>query len=257
MKIFYNTFLFTIILLVSINSVSYSQNARDIVKGNLIQFNDNGAYCWYQDERSIVDVVKGKLIVGSVASGTSVGGTFRNGDVEVAIFDLQTGSRTRTALRKGDPKVFYCDDHNAPAFLVRPDGKYLAFYAAHFYDSSSYYRIYDAGVWGPEQRFNWKTQRPGGINFQTTYSNVYYLSAEGRTYNFVRGNNKSPNLMFSTDMGNSWSYGGQLTTNANIGYNNGYYKYCSNGIDRIDFICNDYHPRDYNTSIFHGYIKNG
>jgi hypothetical protein len=48
-----------------------------------------------------------------------------------------------------------------------------------------------------------------------------------------------------------------LTTNANVGYNNGYYKYSNNGVDRIDFICSDYHPRDFPTSIFHGYIKSG
>jgi len=76
-------------------------------------------------------------------------------------------------------------------------------------------------------------------------------------YNFVRGNNKRPNLMVSTDRGDTWTSGGQLTTKANVGYNNGYYKYCSNGIDRIDFVCSDYHLRDFPTSIFHGYIQNG
>jgi len=38
---------------------------------------------------------------------------------------------------------------------------------------------------------------------------------------------------------------------------NGYLKYCSNQVDRVDFICTEYHPRDYNTSIYHGYFKNG
>jgi hypothetical protein len=227
------------------------------VKGNLIQFNDNGAWCWYQDERAIIDVSNGKLILGSDASPSGAGGNLRNGNVESVIYDVNTGSLQRYTLRKGDPNVFYCDDHNAPAFLIRPDGKYLTIYAAHFYDTSSYYRVFDAGAWGDEKSFNWKKQRPGGANFQTTYSNIFYLSSENRVYNFVRGNNKSPNFMYSTDQGDTWTYGGQLTTNANIGYNNGYYKYCSNGIDRIDFICSDYHPRDFNTSIFHGYIYKG
>ena len=244
-------------MVVSCWIAAFSQNQRDLVKGNLIQFNDNGAWCWYQDERVVVDAARGNLILGTDASASGVGGSPRSGDVEAVIYDLQAGVPQRFTLREGESRVFYCDDHNSPAFLIRQDGKYLAMYAAHFNDTSSYYRIYDAGVWGAETRFNWKTERPGGANFQTTYSNLFYLSAEGRTYNFVRGNNKSPNLMFSTDMGDTWSYGGQLTTNANIGYNNGYYKYWSNGVDRIDFICSDYHPRDYNTSIFHGYVKNG
>ena len=117
--------------------------------------------------------------------------------------------------------------------------------------------MYNGGVWGPQQVFDWSKQRPGGVNFQTTYSNLFYLSAEGRTYNIARGNDKSPNLMASTNMGDTWSYGGQLTMNANVGYVNGYLKYWGNGVDRIDFICTEYHPRDYNTSIYHGYIKNG
>lgn len=90
---------------------------------------------------------------------------------------------------------FWCDDHNAPAVLVRPDGKYLAMYAAHFNDTSSYYRIYDEDEWGPEQRFNWNEEIPGCSNFQTTYSNVYHLSAKGRTYNFARTNNTEVQIL--------------------------------------------------------------
>ncbi len=255
-RIFFAKIFLVAALVVTTGTISFGQNARDLVKGNLIQFNDNGGWCWYQDERAIVDMTAGKLLLGSDGSGTGVGGSARSGDVEAVLFDLKTRSLQRYTLREGDPSVFYCDDHCAPAFLLRPDGKYLAFYAAHFNDSSSHYRLFDGSTWGPEKVFDWKKERPGGVNFQTTYSNLHYLSAEGRMYNFVRGNNKSPNVMVSTDMGTSWVYGGQLTTNANVGYNNGYYKYSSNGVDRIDFICSDYHPRDFPTSIFHGYIKN-
>jgi hypothetical protein len=143
--------------------------------------------------------------------------------------------------------------------LAEKQQEVLAMYAAHFNDTSSYYRMYDggSGVWGTEQRFNWKLQRPGGSNFQTTYSNLHYLSAENRMYNFVRGNNKSPNIMVSTDMGDTWSYGGQLTRNNGVGYNNGHYRYSENGIDRIEILFTEYHPRDFYTSIYHGYIQGG
>lgn len=60
--------------------------------------------------------------------------------------------------------------------------------------------------------------------------------------------------MISTNMGDTWAYGGQLLTVSEVGYVNGYFKYSSNGIDRIDFVCTEHHPDDYNTSIFHGYI---
>jgi len=245
------------LFLAGLASTVFGQNQRDLVKGNLIQFNDNGAWCWYQDERAVIDPILGKLVLGSDGSGSGVGGSPRSGDVEAVVFDLRSGIPTRFTLRESDPTAFYCDDHNAPAFVVRPDGKYLSMYAAHFNDTSSHYRVYDGGVWGPEQVFNWRTQRPGGSNFQTTYSNLHYLSAEGRTYNFVRGNNKSPNSIVSSNFGDTWTYGGQLTRNDGVGYNNGYYRYAGNGVDRIDFIFTEYHPRDFFTSIYHGYIQGG
>jgi len=46
-------------------------------------------------------------------------------------------------------------------------------------------------------------------------------------------------------------------TNINVGYVSGYFKYCDNGVDRIDFIGTETHPRDSSTSMYHGYIKNG
>ncbi len=248
--------LFPIFITLFLDSDVFSQEQHDIVKGTLIQFNDNGAWCWYQDERAVIDITGNKLILGSDASNNGFGGSPREGDVEAVIFDINKRSIEKTILKDGasSPSTFYADDHNAPAFIVRPDGKYLAMYAAHFGDTSSHYRIYEAGSWGTEQLFRWKQEVPGGANFQTTYSNVYYLSAYNRMYNFVRGNNRSPNLMISYDMGDTWSYGGQLTTSGNVGYNNGYYRYWGNGIDRIDFIFTEAHPRDFYTSIYHGYI---
>jgi hypothetical protein len=231
-----------------------AQEHRDIVNGNLIQFNDNGAWCWYQDERGVVDTAKGKIIVASVTSAAGVGGSPVDGDLRAVIFDLNTMTPQEYLLRHGGGN-FYCDDHHAPAVLVRPDGKYLAMYAAHFNDTTSYYRIYDGDQWGPENGFNWNRNIPGGSNFQTTYSNLYYLSIEGRTYNFARAYNRSPNCMVSTNMGDTWTYGGQLTTIAAVGYVDGYFKYMGNGADRIDFVCAEHHPDDYNTSIYHGYIK--
>lgn len=233
------------------------QNAKDIVKGNLIQFNDNGAWCWYQDERAVIDPAAGRLIVGSVANSRGVGGNPRNGDIDVVFYNLMSGISSRFTLAEGGSNFTGSDDHNAPAFLVRPDSKYLAFYAGHNNNNNSYYRIFSNDTWGAQQVFDWNARRPGGVNFATTYSNLFYLSSEGRTYNIARGNNKSPNIMSSTDNGDNWIYGGQLTSNANVGYVNGYLKYWSNGVDRVDFICTEYHPRDYNTSIYHGYFKNG
>jgi hypothetical protein len=62
--------------------------------------------------------------------------------------------------------------------------------------------------------------------------------------------------MLSTNLGDTWSYAGQMTSNANVGYVNGYFRYHDDG-QRVDFICTEYHPRDFNTSLYHGYISNG
>jgi hypothetical protein len=240
-------------------TVALSQTQRDLVKGNLIQFNDNGAWCWYQDERAIVDTVGSKVIIGSDASDNGVGGRPREGDVDAVIFDLQTRTSQRFLLKDGasDPVAFYADDHNAPAFLVRPDGKYVAMYAAHNTQKRSYWRIFDGSSWSPEQVFDWNAQ-PGGADFNTTYSNMYSMTLEGRVYNIARGAGRSPNFIVSTNSGDTWSYGGRVTfSDVSVGYVDGYFRYCGNGVDRIDFICTEHHPRDYNTSIYHGYIKNG
>jgi hypothetical protein len=224
----------------------------------LIQFNDNGAWCWFQSERAVVDINGGKIVVGSDASGAGTGGSPREGDVEASIFDLQSGASQTYTLKDGasDPTAFYADDHNAPGLLVMPNGRYLAIYAGHNTEKYSYWRIFDGTNWSSEQTYDWNTQ-PGGADFNTTYSNPHYLAAEGRIYNFSRGTDHgSPNLITSDDLGQTWTYRGILATNQNVGYVNGYFNYCGNGVDRIDFVCTEYHPADYNTSIYHGYVSN-
>ena len=80
---------------------------EDIVQGNLIQFNDNGLCCWFQDERVIVDKVNGKAILGIDESQSGTGGSPRNGIVRAVIYDLHTGTSERYQLRKSgsDEKI--------------------------------------------------------------------------------------------------------------------------------------------------------
>jgi len=245
--------------LITLLSLSAFGQIEDIVYGDLVQFNDNGAWCWYQDERAVVDTIGGNLIVGSIASDSGCGNLPRFGNVEAVVFDFQSMIGQRNVLRQGNGQ-FYCDDHHAPGILVRPGGKYTAFYAAHFGLQSSFFKIYDAGAWGTEYEFSWNDSIPGGSDYQTTYSNLYYLSLEDRIFNFSRGNDGgSPNFMYSDNDGDRWAYGGQLAagTPGVGGYGKGYYKYWGNGVDRIDFICTETHPRNYNTSIYHAYMQNG
>ena len=115
---YHKKLLFLVIIHIAfLNMIASGQDGQDLVSGNLIQFNDNGAWCWYQDERAVVDTISGKLILGSDASGSGVGGSSRNGHIEGIIFDLQTRISERTLFRNSG-----CDDHNVPAFLILPDG---------------------------------------------------------------------------------------------------------------------------------------
>jgi hypothetical protein len=217
-----------------------------------VPINDNGAWCWFQDERALVDPANNTLLVGSVAAPGGPGGTERGGNIEVAVLNLSTGEHRVHVLHE----QLESDDHNAPALLIRPDGRYLAMYAKHKTDNYSRWRVsvrpHDASDWEPEQVFDW-TELADGRG--ATYSNLHRLAAESRTYNFVRAINDDPTLMVSDDDGSTWSYGGKLFTRPKVGYVNGYTRYSSNGTDRIDLITTDHHPRDFNNSIYHGYLQ--
>ncbi|HJS08374.1 MAG TPA: BNR-4 repeat-containing protein [Pirellulales bacterium] len=226
---------------------------------NLVVFNDNGAWCWYQDPRVVHDPENNTLLIASVAAFEGVDGDRRGGDVDIASYDLKSNDSWRFVLHHA---LLTQDDHNTPAVLIRPDGRYLAMYTRHNQDNFTYWRIstrpHDATHWRPERTFDWtpflKTVDPKN---HVTYSNLFYLSAEKQVYNFSRAVNTDPTILLSKDQGDSWSFGGKLLTSKRRGYVNGYPKYASNGVDRIDFVTTEHHPRDFNTSIYHGYIQGG
>lgn len=225
----------------------------DWVAGDVVQFNDNGAWTWYSDERAVVDAENGKIIVGSDASGDGGGGG-RNGQVEAVIYDVATGAMDRTVLGTLQP-----DDHNTPALLVQPGGRYVAFWAGHNENCNSYWRNYSGTAWGAQQNFPWDSLGcPWGSTPRSiTYNNLWYMTAENKIYNFVRSIDTSPNVLISEDDGASWQYGGRLSSTPQIGYVAGYYKYWGNGVDRIDFVGTEAHPRDNDNSLYHGYVKGG
>src|SRR5947199_97799 len=177
------------------------------VAGTLIQLNDNGAWSWFMDPRVIVD--DGKLISGSVRAI----GTFQSGasdprwaNVEIAVYDI---AAKKTATIVLHPHLEQ-DDHDAPAFLVRPDGRYMAMYSKHAAERKMYYRIsepHNPLVWGPTL----SVETPGAdANYagnNDTYANPFRLP-DGRIVNFYRGFHHEPNYMVSKDEGQTWTYGG-------------------------------------------------
>jgi hypothetical protein len=224
----------------------------------LITFNDDGAWCWFEDERAVIH--NGKLVIATVAAGVT--DPNRAGNIEVVTYDLKTGSKTFAVLR---PR-FSKDDHNSPALFVRPDGRYLAMYAKHGPENHHYYRITanpdDGSAWQPEQVY------VASPTSRITYTNLHFLSAEnngkGRLYNFFRGldNHFKPSWMYSDDGGQAWTTGGLLITftdpqNPNRKHRP-YVKYASNGKDTVHFIFTEAHPAEYpRTGIYHACYRSG
>src|SRR6266700_3559828 len=224
----------------------------DAVAGTLIQFNDNGGWSWYQDERAVVDTKANKIIIGSVASGGN-----RTGAVEAAIYNITTNTTTRTTLPSSLP-TSAVDDHNAPAFAVRPDGKYAAMWSGHRVDCLSRASIFDGAAWGAEIKVDWTPLGcpwAGAATNMITYSNVWYMGSA--VYSGVRSVNTDPAFLSSPDNGQTWSYVGRLTDSPQMGYVAGYYKYWGDNLGRIDFFGTEAHPRDFDNSLYHGYVQDG
>ena len=213
------------------------------VPGNSITLNANGGWCWFQDERAVVD--EGRIVFGSVASPS--------GDVTVTTYDVASGKSVVVTLHAG----LGSDDHNTPALLILPDGRYLAVYSRHGADRLMRWRLSTK----PHDASSWEPERTVDVGAGMTYSNLFRLSMENnRIYNFHRGRGYDPSYMVSEDAGATWSYGGHLLANANDPKNRirPYLKYASNNTDAVHFIASEAHPQESSaTSIYHGYLKGG
>ena len=212
----------------------------------------NGAWSWFEDERCIVDAnAPGgpRLLVSSVSSAAD--GDDESGDIDVTWLNMLDESTGHFELKNR----FQRDDHDSAALWVRPDGRYLAVFAGHTSDPYTRWRIstnpHDPSAWETEQTFYHSNN--------TTYSNVHFLPGDnggaGRLYNFSRILNWDPSVMTSDDHGSTWSGTGKLITMGG-GSDRPYVRYFSNG-DRIHFITTEEHPRDYDNSVYHGYVKDG
>ena len=210
----------------------------------LVELNDNGAWSWFMDERLIVH--RGKLLVGSMRSPS--------GNVELAVHDLETGETEVVVLHDKLEE----DDHDGPALHVLPDGRVLAVYTQHSQERKVYWRISDA-----DDLTKWSETKElvtpgedhppfGGDN--VTYSNLFQLSAEGNVlYNFFRSVQHQQNWMVSEDNGETWQYGGMFLK-GHRGYAP-YFKYATDGEDTIHFIGTEDHPRNFDNSVYHGFIR--
>lgn len=228
------------VLIAACSSLPSSEPQRGLEP---VVLTDDGGWCWFQDPRALV--VEGRIVVGSVASGRH--DPERRGDVQVTTWDPESGVRATVELADR----LELDDHDAPALHLRDDGRLLAVYSRHGTDDLVRWRISsapgDALWWGPERQLELRGGR--GV----TYSNLHAVRDErGRRVllDLLRGEGWDPNVLVSTDQGESWTPRGRLLG----GPGRPYLRYASDG-GVLHFVTTEQHPRDFDNSVFHGVLR--
>ncbi|MBC8009316.1 MAG: BNR-4 repeat-containing protein [Burkholderiales bacterium] len=202
----------------------------------------DGAWTWFNDERAIVH--QGSLFSGYVKS---------NGTYGISRRDLSTGVNSHMIVSTAASQQQ--DDHNNPSITVLPDGKLLILYSKH--NSTAVYYQRTSLVPLPTTAADWGPEITRTVPASNTYANTYRLSGEANTlYNFHRCVNFNPTLTISTDLGATWG-ASRLLIGTGAGGIRPYPRYCSNGVDRVDLIYTDGHPRDVPNSVYHMYYRAG
>jgi hypothetical protein len=220
----------------------------------LVRLNDNGAWSWFMDPRVIVH--DGKLIAGSVrAVGSNQANVSdpRWGNVEVSVYDIGSGKVDTVVLH---PHLEQ-DDHDAPAFIVRRDGRYLAVYSMHARERRMYYRLsepHNPLAWGPASVVETPGDDAEYAGNNATYANLFRMP-NGRIYNFIRAFRHDPNYLYSDDDGSTWKYGGRWLYGKG-GYSP-YLKFAYDGKGTVHFVATEDHPRNFDNSLYHGYLRDG
>lgn len=210
--------------------------------GNSLLVTADGAWTWFNDERAIFH--QGSLFAGYVKS---------NGQYGVTRYDPATNESFDMIVSTGASQQQ--DDHNNPSFTVLPDGNLMILYAKHLGGSQFYQRTSLVNL--PSSDADWGPEIVRPLTANNTYNNTYLLTAEfNRIYNFHRNINFNPTITISDDLGATWQPSIPFIS---VGSGNvrPYPRYCSNGIDRIDLIYTDGHPRDVNNSVYHMFYKSG
>ena len=220
-----------------------------------VVLNDDAGWCWFQDERAIV--VGDRLLFGSVAAGRA--DPARRGAVEATAVDLRTGAATRSRLSASPvEREGRYDDHDAPAFVVRGDGRILAAWAGHGFDN----RILSRVTREPGNPAAWSDERVfvASLSSKVSYTNLSRLEAEkGRIYDFFRGldDRFKPSVAWSDDGGERWTAGGVVIDVPAAFRHRPYVKYASDGKGTVHLVYTEGHPRDFDNSLYHLYYSDG
>ncbi len=212
-----------------------------------VRFGDGG-WSWFQDPRAITHT--------GLHTRTYVGWVTPAGDVTVGSYDHGTQQTQSFVLHAALQR----DDHVSPALQVRPDGRIVAYYAAHS-GTPFYYRVTtnpeDVTEWGPAQTID--TNTPGRFGY--TYPNPIRLAAERRTYLFWRGGNLDPVFSTQEDGETEWAPARSLirVPGESAAQNERpYLKFASRGEDTVHFAYTNAHPNEAaDVNVYYGRIRDG
>ncbi|MBN1902993.1 BNR-4 repeat-containing protein, partial [Candidatus Sumerlaeota bacterium] len=144
------------------------------------------------------------------------------------------------------------DDHDHPSIAPLPNGNLYFAYCRHGRDRGFYHRYSRKPA--PESIYDITLEEFHAIDANTCYTNIYYLTAEKRLHYFGRALNNKPTWLTSNDLGKTWS-DAKIWIVPEFNAVRPYVHYASNGIDRIDMIYTDGHPRNEKNSIYHAFYK--
>ncbi|HSD91055.1 MAG TPA: BNR-4 repeat-containing protein, partial [Kofleriaceae bacterium] len=207
---------------------------------------EDGAWCWFQDERVIADqdgAGHERLVIASMSHG---------GDVQVSSLLLDSGDRTLAHLQTRMER----DDHDTPSLLPLADGRIAAYFTRH--DGFPY--LYTQFTEHDGDVTAWSRKSRGEFYYDVTYTNPFVLAENPHELlMFIRGVDTSPTLLFSSDDGRSWSDGTQLLAVGERGYDGRvfdhrpYVKYASDG-EKVHLFYTDGHPAEFRRNSIHHLI---
>ncbi|HSM05340.1 MAG TPA: BNR-4 repeat-containing protein [Longimicrobiales bacterium] len=220
----------------------------DFVRGELITFtgaptSPNGAWCWFQDERAVVDVghPDGPMLMFTAISASRTDSS-EMGDLDLHFLGLEGGPRGTVELHDRLEQ----DDHDVAALVRLETGETLAMYSRHGSDPLVHVTrsgVHDPSTWSEPEVY---TEEAG-----VTYHNLLTAGtgAERRLYDFSRSRGWNPNFLTYDPSSGTWAYGGRLLASEGRPYLK--YRSSDDG-SRIHVVATDQHPRDFDNSIYHG-----
>lgn len=133
------------------SSAKLSDTKKNVFTGNFETLDDDGAWCWFADPRSLY--YNGKREQTYFSWVTSAG------NIVIAAYNHKTGEISKNVLSER----LQADDHANPTIFITKDGKIILFYSKHF-DTVMRYRISskaeDISSFGPEKTFGYNVTYP-------------------------------------------------------------------------------------------------